>query len=130
VTRSRILGRWVGVVYVLTVVSIATYGFTTESTAAILLAGAVALPTSVPAVIGYYVVYGLLAQVPGANPDSSSGSASCSSSGACQGSVSGDRATWFVFATDLTGILALTVAAVVNVALFRLVIRPRRASST
>jgi hypothetical protein len=113
---------------VLTVAAIAAYGFITESTAAILLAGLLALPTSVPAVIGYYVVYGLLAQVSGANPDNSSGSMSCSSAGDCHGSVTGEPATWFVLATDMTGILALTVAAVVNVALVWLVIRPRRAS--
>lgn len=128
-TTSGIPRWWpVGAVYVLTVAAIAAYGFTTESTAAILLAGLLALPTSVPAVIGYYVVYGLLAQVSGANPDSSSGSVSCSSAGACHGSVTGEPATWFLLATDITGILALTVAAVVNVALVRLVIRPRRAS--
>ena len=128
--RTPPWGRIVAATYVVVVASLASFGFTTESTSAILLGGLLALPTSIPAVVGFYVVYGLLAQVPGANPDSSTGSASCGSSGACQGSVTGDAATWFVLATDITGILALTAAAIVNVALVRLVIRPRRASST
>lgn len=118
--------RWglrVGAGYVLVVAAIATYGFSADSTAAILGAGALALPTSILAMIGFYVVYGLLAQVPGANPDSSSGSSSCSSSGACHGSSSGDLASWFVLTTDITGILALTVAAALNVALVVILLR-------
>ena len=118
---TRVPARWrVGAVYVLVVVAVATYGFTADSTAAILLAGAMAMPTSIPAVIAFYVVYGLLAQVPGANPDTSSGSASTST---------GDAATWFVLVTDVVGILALTVAAVLNVALVVTLTRPRRAPS-
>ena len=119
-------GRLVPVAYVVIVAAVAVIGFTTGSTAVILLAGLLALPASVPAVIGYYVVYGLLAQVPGANPDSSSGSASCTASGECHGSSTGDLATWFVLVTDTVGVLALTLAAVLNVALARLLWRRRR----
>jgi hypothetical protein len=126
--------------YVLTVGAIATFGFTTESTAAILLAGLLALPTSVPAVIGFYCVVGMLAQIPGANPDSASGSVSCSPEGVCHGSVTGEAATWFMQTTEIAGIVALTTAAVLNVAILRLLTagrrgrtrtptRPRRASS-
>ena len=119
-------GRVVAAAYVVVVATIATVGFTTGSTAAILLAAALSLPASVPAMIGFYLVYGLLAQVPGANPDSSSGSMSCTAAGECSGSSSGDLATWFVVATDVVGILALTVAAVLNVLLVRMVWRGRR----
>ena len=52
--------------YALIVMVIATAGFTTESTSMILLAAFLALPSSVIAVPAYYVVYGLLALVPGA----------------------------------------------------------------
>jgi hypothetical protein len=123
--------RWrlVAVAYVVVVAAVATVGFTTESTAMILLAGLLALPTSVPAVIGYYVVYGLLAQVPGANPDSSSGSMSCSSAGDCQGSSTGDLAPWFAVTTEVVGILALTAAALLNVVLVGWLLRGRRAAS-
>ena len=41
----------------------------------------------------------------------------------------GDAATWFVLVTDVVGILALTVAAVLNVALVVTLTRPRRAPS-
>ena len=119
-------GRIAAGAYVATVAAFATLGFATESTAAILLAGLLAVPASVPAGIGYYVVYGLLAQVPAANPDSSSGSASCTASGECHGSSTGDLATWFVLVTDTVGVLALTLAAVLNVALARLLWRRRR----
>ena len=119
-------GRVVAAAYVVVVATIATVGFTTGSTAAILLAAALSLPASVPAMIGFYLVYGLLAQVPGANPDSSSGSMSCTAAGECSGSSSGDLATWFVVVTDVVGVLALTVAAVLNVLLVRMVWRGRR----
>jgi hypothetical protein len=104
-----VTGRVPATAYVVVVAAVATVGFTTGSTAAILLAGALSLPASVPAVIGFYVVYGLLAQLPGANPDGS-----------------GDLAAWFVVVTDVVGILALTVAAVLNVLLVRTVWRRRR----
>ncbi len=67
--------------YVLTVGAIATYGFAADSTAAILTAAALALPTSIVAVPGFYLAYGLLALVPGANPSSSSGSGGCTPGG-------------------------------------------------
>lgn len=123
-------GRVVAAAYVAVVAAVATVGFTTESTVGILLAAALSLPVSVPAIVGYYVVYGLLAQVPGANPDSSSGSMSCTAAGECTSSSSGDLATWFVVVTDVVGILALTVAAVLNVVLARMVWRGVRGSAS
>jgi hypothetical protein len=90
------MGRVVAIAYVVTVAAIATFGFTTESTAGILLAAALALPSGVPALIGYYLAYGLLTQLPG-----------------------GDAASWFVPATEAVGVLALTVAALLNVVVLR-----------
>lgn len=94
-----------GCVYALGVAALATNGFTTESTAAILLAAAATLPMSLVALPAYYVAYGLLAQVPGANPSTSSTSAS------------GDLAPWFAVTSDVLGVLALTAAALLNVAI-------------
>ena len=105
--------------YVVVVAGLAAVGFATESAAAILLAVLLALPSSVPAVVGFYLVYGLLAQVPGANPSSSSGSASCTSSGECQSSSTGDLAGWFSLTTDLLGVVALAAAAILNMAVLR-----------
>lgn len=115
--------------YLLVVAAIATWGFAAGSTTLIVLAVVVALPTSVPALIGFYVAYGLLAQLPGANPSSSSGGSACSSSGVCRGSgsVTGDAATWFLLTTDVIGVLALTVAALGNVAILRSIRTARRA---
>jgi disulfide bond formation protein DsbB len=119
-----------GPAYALVVVVVATIGFTTGSTAAILLAGVLALPTSVPAAVGFYLAYGLLALVPGANPGSSSGSATCTPSAECHESSTGDLATWFVVATDVAGILLLTAAAVLNVAFVRMIRRKLRGSAS
>jgi hypothetical protein len=118
--------RIVPVAYVATVAITSTIGFSTGSTAAVLLAGALALPASVPAIVGFYLAYGLLALVPGASPGSSSGSATCTPEGACHESSTGDLAAWFVVTTDVAGILLLTAAAVLNVAFVRRLRRRRR----
>ena len=101
--------------YVLVVMVVAAMGFRTESTELILLAAALGLPGSLLAVPGYYLAYGLLALVPGANPSSSSGSMTCSPDGVCHGSITGEPAAWFLITTDALGILALGGAAVLNV---------------
>jgi hypothetical protein len=108
-----------GWIYVLGVAAVSTLGFTTGSTPTILLAALLALPSSVVAIPAYYIVYGLLALVPGANPSSSSGSGSCTPDGDCQVSTTGDLATWFTFATEAIGILALTAAALLNAVVLR-----------
>jgi disulfide bond formation protein DsbB len=116
--------------YVLTVATVATVGFTTGSTAAILLAGLLALPASIPTAVGFYLAYGLLALVPGASPGSSSGSATCTPAGECHESSTGDLATWFVVATDVAGILLLTTAALLNVAFVGILRRKLRGSAS
>jgi hypothetical protein len=113
--------------YVLAVAGIAVWGFAAESTAAILAAVLLALPTGLPALVGYYLAYGLLAQVPGANPSSGSGSASCAAGALCQETTTGDLAPWFALTTDVIGVLALTAAAAVNLVLLRVVVSRRRA---
>ena len=122
------IGRVVVVAYVAAVATIATIGFTTGSTAAIVLAGLLALPSSVPAVIGLYLAVALLSMVPGANSDSSSGSA-CSTPTACEGSSTGDPAAWVTITTDVVGVLALAVAAVLNVLVVRAWIRGSASAS-
>ena len=123
-------GRLAAAAYVAAVAGLATLGFAADSTAAILLAAALTLPVGVPAVVGYYVAYGLLALVPGANPSASSGSASCTADGLCTSSTTGDAATWFLVTADVLGVVALTAAAVANVLLARFALtRLRRAPS-
>jgi hypothetical protein len=107
--------------YLLAVAGLATWGFTTGSTVAILVTVLLALPAGPAALVGYYVAYGVLALVPGANPDTNSGSATCSPNGDCQVSTTGDLATWFAISTDVIAVLLLTAAAVGNVVLLRLV---------
>ena len=112
--------------------SLAAYGFATGSTETIVLAGALTLPCSVPAAIGFYLAVGLLALVPGANPDTAGGSGSCSAEGVCTSSSTGGAATWWLFTSDVLGVAALTAAAIVNVLLVSRAwtgLRSRRAPS-
>jgi hypothetical protein len=74
-------------IYTLLVAVTAAVGFTTQSASTILIAAGLALPASTLAVPGYYIMFGLLALVPGANPSNSSGSASCTNGGECHESV-------------------------------------------
>jgi len=107
---------------------LATAGFVSESPAPIVLAAVLALPASIVAVPCYYLVYGLLALVTDANPSSSSGSGS-GSSGAGGGSTTvtaDDTATWFAVTTHVLGVLALVLAAALNVLLVRAVVSRRR----
>ncbi|HEY6935277.1 MAG TPA: hypothetical protein VI452_17910 [Marmoricola sp.] len=120
--RDRLLRRalrFVALPYVVIVAAMATLGFALESTPLILLAAVLTLPSSVVAVPSYYLVYGLLAQIPGANPSRSSGSGSCAPNGGCHESTMGDAAAWFTHATALVGIIGLTAAAVLNVVLLQ-----------
>ncbi len=119
----------VALTYVLGVAAVTTVGFTTASTSLLLLAAVVTLPSSVLAVPAFYVVVGVLGLVPGANPSHSTGAGSCAPSGDCQVSTTGDPASWFVFATDVVGILALAAGALLNVVLLRALIAARRTKS-
>jgi hypothetical protein len=124
--RERVRPTWGTSAYVGTVAATAAAGFVADSTALILIAALVALPASVLAMPGYYVAYGLVALVPGANPSSSSGYQSCSPDGTCHGSVEGELAAWFAITADALGIVALTGAALVNVVGLRAVIARRQ----
>ena len=91
---------------------------------------ALALPSGLAGLVAFYAAYGLLALVPGANPDASSSSGSCAPSGACQWSSTGDLASWFQFTTDAIGVFALTTAAITNVLVAHwLLTRSRRTPS-
>jgi hypothetical protein len=106
---------------------LATAGFASGSPAPIVLAAALAVPASIVAVPCYYLVYGLLALVTDANPSTSSGSASGSAAGGGSTTVTADdTATWFAVTTHVLGVLALVVAAALNVLLVRAVLSRRR----
>ena len=118
---------WRSSTYLVAVAGLATVGFVQGSPGPIVLAALLALPASIVAVPGYYLVYGLLALVTGANPSSSSGSGSGSSAGGSSTTVTTDDvATWFAVTTHVLGVLALTVAAAVNVLLVRAVMSRRQ----
>lgn len=126
-------GKWLTLgasIYVLIVAVTAAVGFTTDSTRTILLAALLALPASIFALPGYYLMYGVLALVPGANPSSNSGSISCGAARICHGFETGNPAAWFLLTADALGILALSGAALLNVGALRLLTtHPRRSTS-
>lgn len=106
--------------YVVAVALIAAVGFNEQSPWPILLAALLAVPSSIVALPLYYLAYGFLALIPGANPSSSSGFATFAPDGSMLTSIStGMPAAWFTITTFILGILALTVAALVNVLLLR-----------
>lgn len=130
VERSRVpslrltLRSWI---YVVAVTSTAAVGFTGQSPWPILLAVLLAIPASLVTVPCYYVAYGLLALIPGANPSSSSGSETFAPDGRLLSSVStGMPAAWFTITTFVLGILALAAAAFLNVLLLRVLAARRR----
>jgi hypothetical protein len=102
----------------------ATAGFVSGSPVPIVLAAVLALPASIVAVPCYYLVYGVLATVTGANPSSSSGSGS-SAAGTSTTVTGDDTATWFDVTTHVLGVLALVVAAALNVLLVQAVLSRR-----
>ena len=112
---SRVAGG-----YVVAVVVLAAAGFATGSPGPIVAAAALTLPASLVAMPSYYLAYGLLALVPGANPSSASGSGSARADGhAITEVVTGDPAAWFTVVTSLLGVVVLAAAAVVNVLLLQ-----------
>lgn len=115
--------------YVVAVALIAAVGFTEQSVWLILFAALLAVPASIVAVPCYYLGYGLLALVPGATASSNSGSATFAPDGRMLTTVStGMPAAWFTITTVVLGILALTVAAFVNVLLLRALAARRRSN--
>ena len=114
------LGRGLAeIMYVLGVAAVAAWGFYTDTTATILLAVLLALPAGGPALVGYYMAYGMLSQVAGANPDVARSGGRCTPSGGCESITMGEPAEWFLHTMDLVGVLALTTAAVLNVVVLR-----------
>ena len=109
-----VIGRLVAAAYVATVAGLAGAGFANDSTVAILLGVALTLPFGAIALIGFYLAYGILAQVPGANPDVGRGGSHCDGAGVCTTWSTGDLAPWFQFTTDAIGVGLLTVAAIAN----------------
>ena len=115
--RSR---RWVAeAAYVLCVAAVAAWGFYTDSTATILLAVLLALPMGGPALVGYYVAYGLVAGVSGANPDVARSGGAVHAQRWLRVLHHGRAGGWFLHTMDVIGVLALAAAAVLNVILLR-----------
>ncbi len=118
---------WTSAAYVATVALCASLGFVHGSAWPILLAAAISVPASVVTLAGYHVLYGLISLIPGANPSSSSGSGSGDAGGQLLSTLTtAAPATWFTIATPVIGILALTVGALVNVQLMRVMSARRR----
>jgi hypothetical protein len=114
--------------YVVVVAVIAAVGFTEQSAWPILFAALLAVPASIVAMPCYYLVYAFLALVPGANPSSSSGSVTFAPDGRTLTVSTGMPPAWFTITTLVLGILALMIAAYVNVLLLRALAARRRSN--
>lgn len=112
--------------YVVSTTVIAAVGVIEKSPWPVLVAAFLTLPASIAVVPCYYLIYGMLAQVPGANPSSSSGYGVQNADGTRIVSVTtGAQAPWFVVTTQAVEIIAFTFAAVLMVLLLR-ALRDRR----
>ncbi len=116
--------------YVAAVGLCAAWGFAVGSPWPVVLAAAAAVPASLVAAPLYYVMYGLLALVPGANPSSSAGSGSSSAAGGTDSSyVTGEPAAWFTVTTHTLGVVTLMLAATTDVLLVRALVARHRTGS-
>ena len=96
--------------YVVAVAGLAAWGFGTESAAPVLLAFLLTLPVGAVALVGYYVLYGLMTLLlPGTT------------------GPTGDLATWFAAVAGVVGVLTAVLAALLDLTLLRLLLRRRRA---
>lgn len=116
-------------IYVVAASLIAAAGFTEQSPWPILLAALLTVPASMVAVPCYYLAYGFLALIPGANPSSNSSSTTVAPDGSMVTVITGMPAAWFTITTFALGILTLTIAAYVNVLLFRALAARRRSNA-
>lgn len=124
---ASIRWTWGSGTYVAVVAACATSGLVGHTAWPVLLAAAISLPAGIVTLPGYYVAYGLLALIPGADPSSSSGSGSADAGGHLISSVAtGAQATWFTITAPLLGVLLLTAGAVVNVLLVRVLVARRQ----
>jgi hypothetical protein len=113
--------------YVVVVLMVAAAGFGSGTPWLILLSIGLALPAGLAALVAYYLAYGLLALVPGANASTSSGSGGVSADGTVVSSTSSsDLATWFAVLTPVLAVLLVAVAAWVNVLGYRSFMKTRR----
>ncbi len=112
--------------YVLAVAAATTVGLVTGSPVPILLAAAATLPASLLSMPLFYLAYGLLALVPGANPSSASGSGSSTADGVVTSQTIGDPAAWFTATTHGAGVLLLAAGAVADVVMVRALAAGRR----
>ncbi len=124
---TRVRPTVISSLYVAAVAVLAGVGFVGHSPWPILLAALVTAPASILALPAYYVVYGLLALVPGANPSVSSGSAGAGGDGSVPSVGAGPDAalSWFTTTTHVLGTATLAAAAVLNVFLVRVYILER-----
>lgn len=112
--------------YAAVVAALTALGAALQSPWPLLAAAVVTLPSSLIALPTYYLAYGLLAVVSGANPSTATGSGSGTPGGVSTTSESAGTALWFVLVTDLVLVLLLVAAAVLNVLLYQRIRERRR----
>jgi hypothetical protein len=113
--------------YVAAVAVLAAIGVLAQSPWPLLLAAVLGLPASLVVLPVYYLAYGLLALVPGANPSSTSGSGTgAAGTGTVTSVVTGEPATWFTVTAYVLAVLLLGGAAALNALLLQALRTGRR----
>ena len=112
--------------YVAAVMLLAAVGFATGQALLVGIAALVTLPVGIAAVPMIYLMAGVMAFVPGANPSQASGSGYAGPHGHVVVTQTGQPASWYLVSIDVVGVVVLVLAAVANVLLLDLLVRRRR----
>jgi hypothetical protein len=112
------------------VAALVTAGVLLQSPGPFLLALLLTLPSSLVALPVYYLLYGLVAMIPGANPASSSGKGLSTPDGTTVTVVSGEPALWFTVAMAVLAVLVVAGAAWLNAIGLKAILSRRRSRTT
>ncbi len=107
------LGRR-SIAYVALVAALVAMGMVLQTPAPFIVAALLTLPSSIAAVPLYYVLYGVTALIPGANPSSSSGEGGSTPGGGSVSVVTGEPALWFTVSMGVLAVIVMAAAAYAN----------------
>lgn len=102
------------VLYVALIAALVAAGMLLQTPGPFIVAAVLTLPASIAAIPLYYVLYGVTALIPGANPSSSSGQGTSTPGGGSVSVVTGLPAPWFTIAMGVLAVIVMAAAAYAN----------------
>jgi hypothetical protein len=99
---------------VITVAALVAAGMLLQSPGLFVVAAVMTIPSSIAAVPTYYVLYGITALIPGANPSSGSGKGVSTPGGGTVSVVTGEPALWFTVSMGVLAVVVMALAAYAN----------------